>query len=85
MEFRPEFINKTEMEFSDISSEQTREYTFCDADVTHYVIIDQPYMLHVSQSGGHRIFDMSGVCHYIPSGWVHLSWTTREGQPHFVV
>jgi hypothetical protein len=33
--------------------------------------------LSVSSSGGHRIFSADGQSHYIPSGWIHLTWTPR--------
>jgi hypothetical protein len=75
-----EFINKTNLEFTDISSEMWREYHFSGGDI---VKIDKPLKLHVS-SNGHRIFDAAGFSHYVPLGWIHLSWKAKEGQPHFV-
>lgn len=76
-----EFINESGLEFSDISSEASRQYRFADDTV---VWIDAPLKLNVSASGGHRLFDASGASHYIPSGWVHLSWRAKDGAPHFV-
>lgn len=76
-----EFVNASELEFSDISSEESRQYDFSGGES---VVITNPLKLNVSASGGHRIFDAFGVSHYIPAGWLHLSWETKPGQPHFV-
>lgn len=75
-----EFKNGTDLEFVDISTEKFRTYEF----VNSVVCINQPLKLNVSKSGGHRIFDAFGQSHYIPSGWVHLYWETKEGSPNFV-
>lgn len=77
----PELRNETGLEFGDISSEAWREYRFPGGDT---IRIDNPRNLHVAKSGGHRIFDTQGECHYIPKGWIHLRWKARSGQPHFV-
>ena len=65
-------------EWTDISSEEWREYTFPGKEVIH---IDAPTHLHVSESGGHRLLDSVGISHYVPKGWIHLKW---EGSPPFV-
>jgi hypothetical protein len=75
-----DFVHKTDHKWTDISSEQFRVYEFPDKDVK----IDSPLMLSVSASGGHRIFDAGGVSHYIPTGYRHLYWQVKDGQPHFV-
>lgn len=75
------FKNDSNLKFVDISSEAWREYRRPDAVIR----IDQPIALHVSKSGGHRVFDADGVSHYIPSGWIHLRWMVNENEPHFVV
>ncbi len=75
------FINESEHDFTDISSESSRTYNFGQKG---FVKITKPLKLAVSSSGGHRIFSADGTSHYIPSGWVHLSWTVNEGQPNFV-
>ena len=77
----PEFNNGSDLEFTDISSEAWREYRFADGST---VRIDTPLKLNVSDSGGHRIFDAQNRSHYIPSGWLHLSWEAKPGQPNFV-
>lgn len=75
------FRNETDLEFTDISSEEEREYVFPGGDV---VVIKTPLFLHVSSSGGHRVFDSAGYSHYIPPTWIHLRWKAKEGAPNFV-
>lgn len=79
-ETKLEFIDGTDFAWNDISSEEFRVYKFSDTEIR----IDGPYKLNVSRSGGHRVFDIHGISHYIPSGWRHLSWKARPGQPNFV-
>ena len=67
-------------DWSDISSEAWREYVF---PCGHVVRIDGPLALHVSDSGGHRLWD-GRLSHYVPARWVHLRWESRTGQPKFV-
>jgi len=76
-----DFKNESGLVFVDISSEAERTYEFPKGNK---VVIDNPLRLNVSKSGGHRLFDESGRSHYIPSGWIHLSWTVRPGSPNFV-
>ncbi len=75
------FINESSLEFTDISSEEYRIYEFNNGKT---VMISEPLKLNVAKSGGHRIYDNSGVSHYIPQGWIHLSWRAKSGQPNFV-
>ncbi len=75
------FVNQSDNDFADISSEASRTYNF---GTKGFVKIDGPLKLAVSSSGGHRVFSRDGKSHYIPSGWIQLSWIAREGQPHFV-
>lgn len=71
--------------FTPIESEEFREYTFPAPQGRFVKVrITKPTHLSVSESGGHRVLDAEGVSHYIPSGWVHLSWKAKEGQPNFV-
>jgi len=75
-----EFINKSDLVFKDVSAEQQRSYVFqSNVEVT----IQNPLKLHVSDSGGHRLFDAQGVSHYVPAGWIHLRWKSKPGTPHF--
>lgn len=75
-----EFQNESGLEFTDISSEMWRRYTFSGGDT---VYLSEPLQLHVSDNG-HRIFTANGESHYIPLGWIHLQWRAKEGGPHFV-
>ncbi len=78
---KSKFINESENDFTDISSEQSRTYNFGSKG---FVKVSEPLFLNVSDSGGHRIFSADGQSHYIPSGWIHLSWQARPGFPSFV-
>jgi hypothetical protein len=73
--------NNTDLQFTDISSEEYRNYTFPDG---LQITINNPTHLNVSAKGNHRLLDASGVSHYIPTGWVWLSWKAKDGQPNFV-
>jgi hypothetical protein len=68
------------LEFNDISDEVRRQYDFHGGES---VVLESPLKLNVSESGGHRILTADGVSHYIPAGWIHLSWTVKEGAEHF--
>jgi hypothetical protein len=76
-----EFVNNSGLDFVDISSEAYREYVFSDSLI---IKINQPLRLNVSKTGGHRVFDADGVSHYVNSGWKHLRWKAKPGQPNFV-
>jgi methylase of polypeptide subunit release factors len=79
------FVNKSNLEFKDISSEEFRTYFFpCETkDVDTYdVTIANPLYIHASESG-HRIFDAEGLSHFIPKGWILLTWKAKPGKPHF--
>lgn len=77
----PAFKNATDLEFTEISSEQWREYHFLGGEK---VRIDAPLKLNVSENRGHRIFDANGISHYIPPGWIHLKWQAKPDRPNFV-
>lgn len=79
---RPKLRTALGNKFNDISSEDHREYTFPGGHTTK---IYGPLYLNVSKSGGHRILDMDGISHYIPTGWIHLQWKARDEAPHFVL
>lgn len=76
-----EFISTAGLQFMDISSEAYRVYVYPDGtEVTIY----EPVLLHVSASGGHRLYDLSNTSHYVEPGFVHIYWTPREGEPNFI-
>ena len=77
----PEFKNGSGHAFTDISSEMYREYTYSDGGK---IFIDKPLKLHVSKSGGHRIFSQDGLSHYVNSGWRMISWRSKDGEFNFV-
>jgi hypothetical protein len=74
------FINKSGLDFKDISTEEWREYVY----ETKTIRIEFATQINVSPSGGHRLFSEDGVSHYIPSGWLHLKWKSKQGEPNFV-
>jgi len=77
--------NQSGHQFVNISSEEYREYTFVtEKGIPFKIRINEPTNLSVSASGGHRLLDAEGISHYIPSGWVQLSWKAKAGQPNFV-
>lgn len=78
---RTTFRNDSGLEFTDISSEAERVYNFGSKG---FVKIQNPLRLNVSASGGHRVFSADGRSHYVPSGWIELTWTISDGQPNFV-
>ena len=73
--------NQSTLTLNNISSEDWREYDFGSQSVR----VTKPLALNVSKSGGHRIIDAEGVSHYVPKGWIHLSWKSKEGEPHLVL
>ena len=75
-----EFLNKSGLDFTDISAEAWREYVYAGGEVYR---IDEPLLLHVSESGGHRLFDSKGDSYYVAPGWRVLRWYAGDG-PHFV-
>lgn len=72
------FVHPQNMKFEDVSTEEWRRYEWEGFSFE----IKCPLRLHVSKSGGHRIFAADG-CHYVPAGWMHIEWSTRAGKPHF--
>lgn len=75
-----DFINKSDLQFKDISAEEYREYTFSNEAK---VKIEKPLLINISDSGGHRLFTESGESHYIPAGWIQLKWVAKPGEAHF--
>jgi len=67
-------VNK-DLDWKNIDHETFRVYQFPNGE---FVRISNPVLLNVSRSGGHRILDNKDVAHYVPSGWIHLYWETRD-------
>jgi len=61
--------------WKNIDHEKFRVYQFPNGE---YVHVNNPVLLNVSASGGHRILDAEDTSHYIPSGWIHLCWETKD-------
>lgn len=77
-----QITNNSSLTFNSIEAEKYRKYEWSDGSVVRIIL---PVALHVSKSGGHRIMDIEGVSHYIPAGWVHLTWETKDGHPAFLL
>lgn len=75
------FINTSGLKFMDVSSELYRVYEYPDgSEVTIY----EPLLLHVGSNGGHRIYDLNNMSHYVVPGFTHVYWEAREGEPNFI-
>ena len=59
--------------FIDISHEEFRVYTFVEQEKFYKVKIDKPLKL-IKEKDGDRIYDIKGLGHFIPKGWIHLFW-----------
>jgi hypothetical protein len=72
--------NPVKLEFADISNEAYRTYAFGGG---RSYTITEPVKLNVTRKpngDSHRIIDAAGVCHYIPAGWIGLSWKGKNGE-----
>ena len=67
------------MSFSSLESEKSRIYHFPNDEKR--VIVD-PIAINVSRSGGHKVIDAEGITHYIPKGWLELTWKAKDGANH---
>lgn len=76
-----QFINESEREFTDISSEGYRVYLY--PDQTQIQILN-PQFLSVSASGNHYVVNAESDCYIIAPGWRAILWKTKPGAPHFV-
>jgi len=75
------YTDNQNLKFSDISLELWREYDFLDNGKIVTIKIENPLVLNVSASGGHRIIDSKGIAHYIPYKWIALRWENEEDAP----
>lgn len=66
--------------WKDISEEEVRVYRFPG---DNSIAINNPVALAINSRGSHRIIDSEGISHYIPAGWVLLSWKVKAGRPYF--
>ncbi len=72
-----------DLKFHDISAETWREYKYPDGTK---VRIERPAAVAFSDKhrafggNGHRIVDLDATAHYIPAGWVHLTWQVKENE-----
>lgn len=74
-------INNTEIEFTDISSEQWREVLYSNGNIDR---IDSPLYLGNSETTL-RILDAEGVSWIIFKDKIdRIKFQVKEGQPHFV-
>ena len=65
--------------FIDISHEEFRVYTFVEQEKFYKVRIDKPLRL-IKENDGDRIYDIQGLGHFIPKGWIHLFWKELEDE-----
>lgn len=80
VDFQFAMLGTEDLHFKDITDEQYREYVFACGET---IRLNNPVGLHVSASGGHRVYTADGVSHYIPSGWLELRWEVKEGRRPF--
>ena len=71
-----------EFEWHDISSEQWRKYTFPDGDeawIHHPVALSLKILNDppATRGGSHRVVDAAGESHYVPRGWILLTWKSK--------
>lgn len=75
------FKNGTTHKFHDISAEQLRLYLYPDGDIQK---IYGPLLLNTQHSsGGHRVFDVQGLSHYVKGGWNRIVWRVYDGEDNF--
>ena len=84
-EFSAKFTDNPGLKFQDISDEIFRSYVFPDGQVVN---VESPVAVAISVSSvrprhgschSHRVVDESGSVHYIPAGWLKLSWKNKTG------
>lgn len=78
-----EFRNVSGLVFKDIDDEEFRQYMFVRDGKVIVLKIVRPIKLHVSKSGGHRLFTEAGTSMYIPYGWIGIEWKAKKGADHF--
>ena len=67
--------DKAPMRISEVGEyELERWYTYKE----YTLIIPSPWRVFIAESGSHRVQSNDGTIHYIPHGWISLSWTPRD-------
>ena len=67
--------DRAPMRVSDVSDyEVEREYRYPD----HSLTIVAPWRVFIAESGSHRVQTHDGNVHYIPQGWISLSWKPKD-------
>ncbi|MFN6965228.1 MAG: hypothetical protein ACK4S4_15890 [Pyrinomonadaceae bacterium] len=66
--------------FKNIGHEIYRRYFYRDANGEQYhVEVKFPQWLRVTATGSHRVVDKDGAAYYIPPGFTHIKWKSKEG------
>lgn len=76
---RETFQNAGSYEFIDLN-ERWRTYYYADGTEQTIIAVQK---LAVSKSG-HRLFTADGLSHFVPFGWIRVSWKVVEGTPNFL-
>lgn len=66
--------------FKDVSAEIERTYHYPDGGKATFI---SPLRLHVSASGGHRLYLADDTCVYLKNDWRYITWKVRDGANHF--
>jgi hypothetical protein len=64
-----------DLEWKNIEHEVYRTYHFSSGNV---LTIDDPDLIHISKSGGHRIVDGNGKSYYIAPKWDYFVFETDD-------
>jgi len=71
--------NPVTLPFADISNEKYRTYDFGNGKTFR---IDFPVKLNVKrkpEGDSHRVIDALGRSHYVPAGWIAITWEGKDG------
>lgn len=86
---KKQYSDNKDLNFKDISTELYRVYVFPpvrEGDKCIEYRIEEPDAASFKSpekawcgGGSHRVVDMSGKAHYIPSGWIAMYWEKPDG------
>jgi hypothetical protein len=65
--------------FLDISNQKTRTYNYGENKI---VVIENPQWLNIDKTG-HRVVDLAEVAHFLPEGWIEITWEAKDGSELF--